>query len=170
MAKSSRTPQQLGKEFEADVGAKLKELVAVKPAYLHRLYDSTSAGAILPSQPGDFIFLYEGAAWLIEVKSSGKFDSLAGKRETLKLFSTDQVVKMRLWYRAGGNVAVIFQSHETKAIELWHGLYIANCFNTPKLRVDSKFRVLNLDKSPNYVSALVQAMVGLDFDVDGSFL
>ena len=141
MAKSSKTPQQLGKKFEGEVGDYLKKLMNTCPAYLHRLYDTTSAGSLLPSQPGDFVYLWRGTAWLIEVKSSTRFDSLAGKRETLGLFDSAQIAKMRLWERAGGETAVVFKGYETGNLEFWHGLYIAHCFNTPRLRVDSSHRL-----------------------------
>jgi len=167
MVKSSKTPQQLGKEFEEDIGSEFKKLMSITKTYFHRLYDSTSAGAFLPSQPGDFIVLYEGTPWLIEAKSSTKFDSLAGKRETLGLFDSAQIAKMRLWHRAGGKVGVLFKSHDTGTVELWHGLYIANCFNTPRLRVAGNCRVQLWLENPGYLRSVALCTLNNEMKDDG---
>ncbi len=137
MGKSSsrgKTPQQLGHDFQDAVQGVLSELPETTPTFFHRLYDSRSAGGYLPSQPGDFICLHKGRAVLIEAKSSGELESLAEGRGFTNLFDSFQVVKMRLWTRAGGAAFVIFQHHQTGDMEVWDGNYIAECFVTPRKR------------------------------------
>ena len=134
----SKTPQQLGKEFEKHVQDELMKTMKTLPTYCHRLYDSRSAGTYLPSQPGDFIFLCEGDAILIEVKSSGKYGSLAGRRTPITgLFDAQQIAQMRLWIRAGGHSNVIFQDQQTKAMELWDGELIVDTYLTDKAKLGS---------------------------------
>lgn len=144
MVKSSKkTPQQAGKDFEGRVQAVLSDLQRTSRVYFHRLYDSHSAGAYLPSQPGDFIAVADGKACLIEVKSSLAVESLSESRKALtSLFDVEQLTKMKLWARARGSASVIFQSQETKAIEVWDGVFIRDCFVTPRLRANVKARYL----------------------------
>lgn len=129
-----KTPQQLGTDFQNDVQSVLKPLQTSSRTYFHRLYDSKSAGNYLPSQPGDFVCVHEGRPVLIEAKSSGQIGSLSESRKFTGLFDSEQLLKMRLWVRAGGSASVIFQCQKTKALEVWDGVYIADCFNTPRLR------------------------------------
>ena len=125
--------QDLGKQFQDDIQEVLSAMPTTERAFFHRLYDSRSAGAYLPDQPGDFILLYHGGALLIECKSSTMFDTLAGGRRNLtSLFSDQQVASMRLWLRAGGVPMVLFKSHNTGIVEAWGGGYIADCYLTPK--------------------------------------
>lgn len=139
MAKSSKTPQQVGKEFEGEVQDELQSYQARHPTVTLRLYDTRSAGNYIPSQPGDFISVYFGNVNLLEVKSSLSHCTLEGKRAPLtELFDAEQVAKMRLWHRAGANVWVIFKDQNSDHIEVWSGNYIAHCFITPRLCADRK--------------------------------
>jgi len=140
MVKSSKkTPQQLGKDFEGKVQGVLTDLQRTSKTYCLRLYDTRSAGNYLPSQPGDMVCVHEGRPVLIEVKSSGKVESLSQNRSALtSLFDNEQLAKAKLWVRAGGYASAIFQCQHSKVIEVWDLNYIRDCFNTPRLRADKK--------------------------------
>lgn len=133
-----KSPQQKGKDFENKVQRALEDRQRTLPVVCLRLYDTRSAGNYLPSQPGDFVLCNDGQSILIEVKSSEKHDSLADRRAPLtSLFDEEQVAKMRLWYRAGAKVLVIFQSQETGIMEIWPGNYIAECYITSRKRAEA---------------------------------
>ena len=133
-----KTPQQLGHEFQDEVQKKLMEHMRTAPSYTMRLYDTKSAGAYLPSQPGDFISIYKGLPILVEAKSSGNVSSLSQNRSALQLFDNEQLAKSRLWIRAGGSASAIFRCQQSKNLEVWDMGYIRDCFNTPRLRADKK--------------------------------
>lgn len=135
----TKTPQQLGKEFEENVKNNLQSFMSKNKTVTLRLYDTRSAGNYIPSQPGDFVSVWQGNAILIEAKSSTIHDSLSDKRSSLtSLFDKEQVAKMRIWKRAGASVSVIFKSPRQGRIEVWDGAYIAECFVTPRKRADIK--------------------------------
>lgn len=142
MARSSKTPQQRGIDFQGEIQKGLEERQATICCVSHRLYDTRSAGAYLPSQPGDFITVCEGVPSLIEVKSSDKYPSLAGARSPVtQLFDTEQVAKMRLWIRAGARAVVVFEDQKTREIEVWRGDHIASTFITTGEKASTLFRV-----------------------------
>ncbi|RKX63278.1 MAG: hypothetical protein DRP42_07805 [Tenericutes bacterium] len=139
MAKSSKkTPQQRGHEFQDLVQKHLLEHMRKAKSYTMRLYDTKSAGNYLPSQPGDFISIFNGLPILVEAKSSGKVSSLSENRAALQLFDNEQLAKSRLWIRAGGSASAIFQCQHSKKLEVWDMGYLRDCFNTPRLRADTK--------------------------------
>lgn len=118
----SKSPQKVGKEFEGKLQVEMSARMQKSRAYCHRLYDTKSAGNYLPSQPGDFIYLVRGTAMLLEIKSSAKYPTLAGKRTPVTdLFDNEQIAKMRLWARAGGATVVVFMDQATNTIEVWDG-------------------------------------------------
>lgn len=133
----AKSAQAKGKDFEQKVQDCLKSFERKRRTVTLRLYDTRSAGTYLPAQPGDFVCVSYGRAILIEAKSSEKHSSLAGKRAPLtSLFDAEQIAKMRLWRRAGANVWVIFQSQETKRIQVWKGHEVAEAYVTPRLSLD----------------------------------
>ena len=132
-----KTPQQKGHEFQDLVQKNLLDHMRKAKSYTMRLYDTKSAGNFLPSQPGDFISIYQGLPILVEAKSSSKVSSLSQSRAALtSLFDNEQLAKGRLWVRAGGSASVIFQCQESRMIEVWDMGYLRDCFNTPRLRAD----------------------------------
>lgn len=142
----TKTAQQRGKDFEGKVQDYLRSMERKRRVITLRLYDTRSAGNYLPAQPGDFVTVAHSKPFLIEAKSSEVHRSLAGKRAPLtSLFDPEQVAKMRLWKRAGAKVWVIFQSQETKLIELWDGAYIGECFVTPRQCADVREAVIFAD-------------------------
>jgi len=143
MVKSSKTPQEQGKDFEGRVQEGLQSFMSKKKTVTLRLYDTRSAGNYLPAQPGDFVTVYEGRPALIEAKSSTACESLSNDRKALtSLFDKEQIAKMRLWHRAGSSVSVIFKCHHRDLIEVWDGSYIAECFLEPRKRADIKMAYL----------------------------
>lgn len=123
MTAREKTPQELGKEFEQDFQALLKSVQNSSPAIYHRFYDTHSAGTFLPSQPGDFLMLYQGQGHLFELKSSDTHDSLSSGLSSL--LDKDQAAHLRLWARAGAATHVIFWAQKTGVIEWWDGKVVA---------------------------------------------
>lgn len=133
-----KTPQQLGHEFQDDVQKKLMEHMRKAKSYTMRLYDTKSAGNYLPSQPGDFISIFNGVPILVEAKSSGNVSSLSQNRAALQLFDNEQLAKSHLWIRAGGSASAIFKCQHSGNLEVWDMSYIRDCFNTPRLRANKE--------------------------------
>jgi hypothetical protein len=108
------------KQLEDAVWAELKLLVAHHHAFAHRFYDSRSAGASMPSQPSDFMFILGGKATFIECKFSEKHKSLRS------CFSNNvdnqQIASAKLVYRAGAFYYVLFAGKES--IELWSASHL----------------------------------------------
>ncbi len=123
---AKRTPQDKGKAFESECIEFLKGMMVQRRCATHRLYDTHSAGALLPPQPGDCFHVHDGKLFLFEFKSSGEYDTLAGSRGPLNsLFSADQIALMRIWHRAGAITTVVFKSQVNGIIQAWDGNYIA---------------------------------------------
>lgn len=134
------TPQQYGKEFEERIRELISELQKTTRSRLVRLYDTHSAGGnILPEQDGDFVVLFFGKPWLIEVKSSYEHTSLGESRKSLNLMKTNQAAGARLWARAGGYSLVIFYQADTPYVEFWRGDHVGECFAKPGEHLDFNF-------------------------------
>ena len=156
----TKTPQQKGKEFETEVQRAFEKRVSKQQLAVQRLYDTGSAGAFLPSQPGDLLLCYMGRTILVEVKSSDKHHTLSGKRAPLtSLFDDKQIAQMRLWYRAGAKVFVIFQSQKDKFVEVWDGNYIAHCYVTPRERAEPHLcEIFNPDVFDNMINYVLESV------------
>ncbi len=118
-----KSAQEKGKEFEEDFRLWLKHLTEKHGAMYHRFYDTRSAGAYLPDQPGDYLLIWRGAPHLWELKSSGAHNSLAAGLGTL--MSKEQATFHKLWQRAGATTHVLFWQQVTGEVELWHGGHVA---------------------------------------------
>ena len=117
-----------GKTAEAAVQKCLVWLETKYPCTFNRLYDSRSARNLIPPNPADFIVGFDGKFYLLEVKSSIKFDTLkrAGVNGT---FSANQLLSCRLWTRAGLNYIAVFYGAK-KQFEIH---YLHTLIEDPKL-------------------------------------
>jgi len=107
-----------GKKSEEIVRKILKGFQEKHEAYFTRLYDSTTAkGGYVPPQAGDFLGIFQGDAYVIEVKSSQKHNTMM---EVPKSYiRASQIVGARLWIRAGGKGLFIFHGTTTNVFEVW---------------------------------------------------
>lgn len=124
-----------GKKAEGYVQEALKVVEAKSKFTFVRLYDSKSAGLgtggnVIPPQPADYIVLFDGICFLLEVKSSERHTSLAQAtlRET---FSAEQMLGVRLWERAGGGAVCAFYSLKSELFEIWDSRDIREAYNAP---------------------------------------
>ena len=123
MKGKDKSPQERGKDFEADFQAVLKSMHQRLKCNYYRFYDTRSAGAFMPSQPADYFLGIQGAMHFFELKSSEKFDNLGSGLSTL--MDKDQAAHLRLWARAGACVHVLFLDQVSGAVEWWDGLKVA---------------------------------------------
>lgn len=93
-----------GEYLQKAVQDALKRYCEKNPAVWHRFYDTHSAGRFLPVQPGDFLFVVQGVAHLIECKSTETGESL----ERLARKSPEQIGKHKLWARAGAHTWYVY--------------------------------------------------------------
>jgi hypothetical protein len=136
MVNPDKTPQQLGHEFQDYVQGILEGFHNKYRTITQRLYDTKSAGAFLPSQPGDFFTVWEGIPYMVEAKCSVKHNSLAASRAALtSLVDGKQGAKMRVWHRAGCKGLYIVKSMETGCIEVWDGNQVAIALATPRGKI-----------------------------------
>lgn len=122
---SAMSSQALGSWFEAEVQARLKDLKENTPLYFLRLYDSKSAGNLMPSQPADFIVTARQGAFLVETKASAKYASLASCLASN--VSKGQAVDHFMWNRSGHPSLFIFCGVSDDVLEVWDGEYVAHC-------------------------------------------
>lgn len=137
------TPQQYGKEFEERIRILIADLQKTSRSRLVRLYDTHSAGLagnVLPEQDGDFITLFFGKPWLIEVKSSYEHTSLGESRKSLNLMKSNQAAGQRLWVRAGGYGLVIFYQADSSHVEFWRGDHVGECYVKAGEHLDFNFQ------------------------------
>ncbi len=87
-----------GKLLENLLHQSLKGYCQKHLAVYHRFYDTHSARNPLPAQPGDFLFVVQGRAFLLECKST----VVSTQIKTLAKRSPAQIGKHKLWIRAGG--------------------------------------------------------------------
>lgn len=139
--KGGLTPQEAGHVFQNQVQECLSELQKTVRMRMLRLYDTRSAqGGVLPEQDGDFVALCRGNAWLIEAKSSLKFESLGASRTSLtELVPEHQAAAQRIWVRSGGYGLVIFHHLDSGYVELWKGDLVGLTRATPREHLDHRF-------------------------------
>lgn len=114
--------EKLGAWFEARTQENLKHMREFRRLTFLRLYDTKSAGAYLPRQPGDFIVSSPNDVYLVECKASKTHDSLvscAGSN-----ISKEQAVEHFMWHRAGHRSLFLFLSTKTGDIEMWDGHHV----------------------------------------------
>ena len=114
-----------GKKSEEIVRVILKGFQEKHEAYFTRLYDSTTAkGGYVPPQAGDFLGIFQGDAYVIEVKSSEKHNSLVGVPKSY--IRASQIVGARLWIRGGGRGLFIFHGLGENVFEVWDSTDVIN--------------------------------------------
>jgi hypothetical protein len=120
-----------GKQAELIVRNALKFLETNRRATHIRLYDTTSAGNLMPDQPGDYI-VHMGIGCLLEVKSSIEHDTLSDcvMRNT---FTTSQMLGARMWLRSKAAALVIFHKKGSDFVELWETARVVEAFYSPTL-------------------------------------
>ena len=139
---TDKTPQQLGHEFQDKVQTVLDELHTTRKTKTQRLYDTKSAGAMMPSQPADFFTVWYGKAFMIEAKASVAHHSMAGSRKALtSLVGKEQAAKIRVWERAGAVGWYIFKSVEDNEVEIWPGTLVAKTLVTSKATLSEEGRI-----------------------------
>lgn len=126
---------QLGSWFEGKITDALKAIKkdTNKRLYLHRFYDTKSAGSYLPEQPADFQVAASAGVWLVEAKASFKKPSLTScLGNALK---GHQATSMLLWGRVNKPSLILFFCAETEQVELWDGASTARVRITPNARL-----------------------------------
>ena len=114
-------PIQSWTDLEDAVQADLKRMQERGPVFAHRFYDSRSAGALLPAQPGDFFVLADGLSVFMECKFSEVHTSLVSCFS--KAVQGHQLASAHLAARAGGKYGIVFFSAITEVFEVWDGDY-----------------------------------------------
>jgi len=115
----------LGKWWEHEIEAVFRDMEELYPFDAVRLYDTTTAGAIMPSVDGDYICMSHGIGYLVEAKCSAKHETLVSGASSL--IKKKQTMPHRLWCRAGGSSLFLFASVSANRFEAWSGLYVAGC-------------------------------------------
>jgi hypothetical protein len=131
----SKKEDDIGKWFEGKLQGIFDTLRGRKRCTYLRLYDSRSAGHLIPKQPADFIVTAKAlGAILLEAKASIKHDSL---RSCLSAnVELHQAASHRLWAAQGQPAWFIFYSNQTHEVEIWDGQYVGHCRGTGK-RLDA---------------------------------
>lgn len=138
----SKTPQELGLEFQDHVQRLLTSFENRYPTTTQRLYDTRSAGNYLPSQPGDFITLWKPTTFLIEAKATTKYRSFSENRAVLtSLVDIEQAAKMWMWDRAGAITLYVVKFSETSVVEFWDGADVYEALSEPRRRLQEKDRL-----------------------------
>ena len=79
----------------------------------------------MPPQAGDFMGVFEGVPYVIEVKSSSKHSSMLSVPKSY--IRASQIVGARLWIRAGGAGFFIFHGISGGGIfEVWNSADVVN--------------------------------------------
>ena len=112
-------------DMEDEMDKVLKQALSKHPLSYLRLYDSKSAGNLLPAQPADFLVSFQGVTTLIEAKFSEVNKSLRS------CFSSNvdsqQIASARIWMRSGADYLFLFYSKVTFSVEVWPGQHCIEC-------------------------------------------
>jgi len=115
----------LGKWWEHEIELVFRDMEELYKFHSVRLYDTTTAGAFMPSTDGDYICMSNGSGILVEAKCSAKHSTLIAGASSL--IPKKQVLAHRLWARAKGRSLFLFASVGANRFEVWGGLYVAGC-------------------------------------------
>ena len=112
--------------FEDAIEQQLVRLQEIsRTAYL-RLWDSKSAGNLIPAQPSDFLVTHCGVTTLMEAKFSSVNDSL--RQGFSGAVSSNQTASAKIWTRAGAQYKFLFYPMSGGGkIEIWDGRHCAKC-------------------------------------------
>lgn len=117
--------KDVGGRFEDRVRDVFKEMQKRNPLKMERLYDTKTAGKMVPNQEGDFKGTAIkrgdeiGTPWLIECKASEKHTTLRSCLSVMVSKKREQVAHHRLWRRAGGRALYLFYSEPGDILEIW---------------------------------------------------
>lgn len=136
-ALSELTDQQFGDWFEGRVQSALEVMMRTGPTFYQRLYDTRSAGGFLPAQPGDFIGVTQGTGWLLEVKASGKYGSLADGGALRSLVKDHQALGGYLMTRASGKSLFVFYGRHSRQLEVWDGAAVRETYVVPRAKLQA---------------------------------
>jgi hypothetical protein len=106
------------KKLENDVAKYFTDRMEKEPMFYHRFYDTHSANAFLPAQPGDHQVIKHGHTTVIETKYSAIHVSLVSCFSAV-FNDSSQLTFARLITRAEADYWVIFQG--SGGYELWEG-------------------------------------------------
>lgn len=126
---------QYGDWVESETQAGLDNLMTRGGSFFTRLYDSRSAGSLLPPQVGDFIGCHAGRGFLLEVKASVVHASLAEPGAMRKLIKSHQALGSYLMQRSGGQGLFLFRSRVSQGLEIWDGAKVREAFVTPRAKL-----------------------------------
>lgn len=130
------SPTAFGGWFEDRVQAALEELMKKEPFIYQRLYDTKSAGSMLPKQPADFMGCGFGRGFLIEAKGTTKYTSLGETGALKALVKSHQSLGAYLMQRAGGLGMFVFYSRHSERLEIWNGGTAAReAYVTPRAKL-----------------------------------
>lgn len=118
-----------GKELENKLREALAEDMKRTASFFHRFYDTTSARNMLPTQPGDFLWVFPGAAVLMEAKSTVAGDSLLEMLRGGGDHARTQIAKHKLWLRAGHPTVFWWADLRTGDLEVHSGRRVVRAFN-----------------------------------------
>lgn len=116
-----------GKWLEEVVQKALLAFSETNKSHFLRLYDQTSSGGRGYAQDGDMIWLVDGNAVLIECKSTDSGMSFVNllKSETSK----KQLLRHRLWHRAGCQTLYFYGDKVAKFIAAYDGRQVVTALN-----------------------------------------
>lgn len=134
-ATATMTAQQYGDWFEGVVQTGLDQLMSAGPTFFARLYDSRAASSFLPKQAGDFIGCHNGHGYLLEAKSSIKYESLAQPGALRALVKDHQALGAYLMGRAKGFGLFAFRSRASDWLEIWDGHKVREIYVTPRSKL-----------------------------------
>lgn len=111
--------------LESAVRVELANAQETRPLVYHRFLDTKAAGNMVSPQPADFIACFRGNSTLIEVKFSQAHESL--KSCFSGSVRAGQLASARIWVRAGAKYVFLFYSKLGGIVEIWDGIYAAEC-------------------------------------------
>lgn len=116
-----------GKWLEKAIQKVLQEFMEESRSFFHRFPDSRTARALIPPQPGDYLWLLPNtSALLLEVKSTDESANLNS------LLDRGQCGKHRLWHRAGHRSAFIYGDRAKDQLMWFDGYEVLNTSRLPR--------------------------------------
>lgn len=117
-------------DLEKESRKLLSDWQQTRPLMFERIYDTKSAGNLMPKQPADFRVLHKGVTSYVDLKHSKVSRSL--KSCFSANVKSHQTSAARIVTRAGGRYWFIFYSLPADQFELWDGAY---CFKRRSMGV-----------------------------------